>query len=157
MQGELWRSIAQFKSWPVGMIRMAYGREFYGQERAAAWSGAVQMFVAATVLGAGVRDLKDLFAGREPRDPADPKTWVAAIVQGGGGIYGDFVFGEFNRFRQNPSETSSARWPGRALRPWPIFGTASRMATTWRRPRSAPWSATRRLSTCSIPASPSTI
>jgi hypothetical protein len=53
-----------------------------------------------TPLGAnGARALKDLVNGREPRPADDPKTWVAAMLQGGAlGLYGDFLFGEANRF-----------------------------------------------------------
>jgi hypothetical protein len=32
---------------------------------------------------------------RQPRDPSNPKTWLAAFLQGGAaGIYGDFIFGD---------------------------------------------------------------
>lgn len=57
------------------------------------------MIVGATVLGYASLVIRDLIKGRNPRDPTDPKTWTAAFLQGGAGtIYGDFAFGEFNRF-----------------------------------------------------------
>jgi hypothetical protein len=41
---------------------------------------------------------KEVMKGREPR-PASAETFVAAALQGGGlGIYGDFLFGQANRF-----------------------------------------------------------
>jgi hypothetical protein len=48
--------------------------------------------------------LKDIAAGREPRDIGDnakdrAKFWAAAMQQGGGlGIFGDFIFSDVNRF-----------------------------------------------------------
>ena len=44
--------------------------------------------------------MKDALKGYwPPRDPTDPKVILAALQQGGAlGIYGDFLFGEVNRF-----------------------------------------------------------
>jgi hypothetical protein len=42
--------------------------------------------------------LKEVMKGREMR-PHSPETFLAAAMQGGGiGIYGDFLFGEANRY-----------------------------------------------------------
>jgi hypothetical protein len=63
-----------------------------------------------------------MLKGRAPRDPTDPKTWAKAMQQGGGaGIYGDFLFGEFNRFGQSPTETLAG----------PAIGTAADAARLW--------------------------
>lgn len=107
IEGEALRFIAQFKTWPAALVRMGLGREIYGgQSRPAALAGVLHMALAGTVLGYGAMTLKDLAKGRAPRDPASPKTWMAAMMQGGGlGILGDFLFGEYNRFGQNFSET----------------------------------------------------
>lgn len=106
-QGEFWRFMAQFKTWPTALIQQAIGREWYGgQTRLAAAGGIIQMALAATVLGYGIMTLKDLVKGRNPRDPLSPKTWAAAIMQGGGaGILGDFLFGEYSRFGQPVTDT----------------------------------------------------
>lgn len=106
-EGEALRFVAQFKTWPAALVRMALGREVYGgQSRPAAFAGVLHMAVMGTVLGYMAMSLKDLMKGREPRDPLSPKTWAAAMIQGGGaGILGDYLFGEYNRFGQNFSET----------------------------------------------------
>ena len=105
--GEALRFIAQFKQWPAAAIRQGLGREIYGgQGKLAAAAGIVHMAVGSTILGYLAMTLKDLTKGRTPRPPNDPKTWAAALMQGGGfGILGDFMFGEYNRFGQNPAET----------------------------------------------------
>ncbi|MGH6677887.1 MAG: hypothetical protein ACREDL_02855 [Bradyrhizobium sp.] len=105
--GELARFVAQFKTWPAALIHQAIGREIYGgQTRPAALAGTLQMALAATVLGGTILGLKDMIKGRNPRDPASPKTWGAAFTQGGGaGIMGDYLFGEYNRFGQNAAES----------------------------------------------------
>ena len=61
-----------------------------------------------TFMGYVAMSLKDIAKGRSPRDPMeDPlATAQAAMLQGGGlGIYGDFLFGETNRFGQSLSST----------------------------------------------------
>jgi hypothetical protein len=109
IEGELLRFFAQFKLWPAAMIRDSWGREIYGgQSRPAAIAGIVQMAAYGTVLGYAIMSLKDLAKGRNPRDPLSPKTWGAAMMQGGGmGIFGDFLFGEFDRFGHNFFETAA--------------------------------------------------
>jgi hypothetical protein len=60
--------------------------------------GLTYMVGIYTILGYGSMMVKDLLKGREPRDPLDYKTWMAAAAQSGGlGIYGDFLFGEVAR------------------------------------------------------------
>lgn len=105
--GEFARFVAQFKTWPTAMIQQAIGREIYGgQTRQAAIAGILQMSLAATILGGTIMTLKDLIKGKNPRDPTSPKTWAAALMQGGGaGIMGDFIFGEYSRFGQSVSDT----------------------------------------------------
>jgi hypothetical protein len=105
--GEFARFFWQFKSWPAALIRNALGREIYGgQSRLAAVSGIVQMAVVGAVLGYGIMTLKDLAKFRNPRDPTSLKTWAAALMQGGGlGLFGDFLFGEYDRYGRNFSES----------------------------------------------------
>jgi hypothetical protein len=80
-----------------------------------------------TVFGYGSMVAKDLIKGRTPRDPEDPKTWVAAMVQGGGfGIYGDFLFGEMrNRMGGGVLATAAG----------PTLGTIDDLADLWGRVR----------------------
>ena len=113
VEGEALRFVAQFKSWPVAMMRMGLGREIYGQERPAAVAGILHMALMGTLIGYGVMSLKDTIKFREPRDPASIATWGAAMAQGGGfGILGDFLFGEYSRFGRNLFETLAGPVPG---------------------------------------------
>lgn len=109
VSGEAARFIGQFKSFSISYLQKIIGREVYGRGsdslRQALKNGHGEMQGLATVIlwstvfGYGAMSVKDLLKGRNPRDPKDHKTWMAALTQGGGlGIYGDFLFGESNRF-----------------------------------------------------------
>lgn len=109
VEGEALRLIGQFKAFPLTVITKAWGRElatsgFWRTLGAAARGKAgiaqvAQMIVAMTALGYVAQSAKEMARGRSPRDPLSVATWAAAFTQGGGaGIYGDFLFGEFNRY-----------------------------------------------------------
>jgi hypothetical protein len=106
--GELLRFIGQFKSFPVALIQMTLGREIYGRgydtlgdymKRGKGDMVGLASFIAlSTAMGYAAMAVKDLLQGKNPRPVDDPRTWAAAMVQGGGlGIYGDFLFGKYNR------------------------------------------------------------
>lgn len=110
IDGELLRFIGQFKAFPIAVLQKAVGREVYGRGTDAdtlvkalrsgngEFLGLAQLIVWSTIFGYGAMSAKDLLKGRTPRPPDDPKTWLAAMAQGGAfGIYGDFLFGEANR------------------------------------------------------------
>jgi hypothetical protein len=117
--GELLRFVGQFKAFPVAVLQKSIGRELYGRGyKPSAYGagvgrelmqsmrsgngeklGVAQLMLWTTLFGYGAMSLKDIVKGREPRPADDPKTWVAAMLQGGAlGLYGDFLFGEANRF-----------------------------------------------------------
>lgn len=113
VEGEFLRFIGQFKSFTAAVTQKVAGREVYGRGAAPGSKlsealkngngellGLAQLILWTTAFGYASMAAKDLAKGRTPRDPRDPKTWMAAMVQGGGaGIYGDFLFGEVrNRF-----------------------------------------------------------
>lgn len=104
--GELRRFIAQFKSWP-----MALGRQTMQQERGtAAFGGAIggimQLGVGLTLFGYLRDTLADTFQGKQPRSPKDPRTWMHALASGGSmGIFGDYLFGQANRFGGGITDT----------------------------------------------------
>lgn len=121
--GEAMRYVAQFKSFPVVASDRLVGRALFGGEGATkgerfignlGHSGRLIAFLA--VAGYMTTVVKDAMKGRwPPRDPADPKTWTAALMQGGGaGIYGDFLFGEANRFGNSPLENVAGPVPAAA-------------------------------------------
>jgi predicted GNAT family acetyltransferase len=108
VSGEILRYITQFKSFSVAMTQMVLGREVYGRGYDSLGDylkngkgdmlGLATMVGLYTILGYGAMATKDLLKGRNPRDPLDYKTWMAALAQSGGlGIYGDFLFGEVAR------------------------------------------------------------
>ena len=103
--GEFLRTVTQFKSFSVAVISRALGREVMARGHGDV-AGIVHMIVATTVFGYAAMVAKDLAKGREPRDPSARETWLAAFLQGGGaGIYGDFIFGDFNRFGSDFTST----------------------------------------------------
>jgi hypothetical protein len=58
-----------------------------------------------TTLGFVAMELKQLAKGRTPR-PVTVETVMAAFMQGGGaGIYGDFLFADYNRFGRSALAT----------------------------------------------------
>jgi hypothetical protein len=137
VEGELLRHVAQFKSFSAAAIQKALGREIYGygsdnvlqalKNGNGEMVGLANLIVMTTVFGYGSMVAKDLIKGRTPRDPEDPKTWVAAMVQGGGfGIYGDFLFGEMrNRMGGGVLATAAG----------PTLGTIDDLADLWGRVR----------------------
>lgn len=127
-EGEAMRMIMQFKSFPVAVISRAWGREIYGgQGGYGKVAGLVHMMAAGTVFGYLALTAKDLAKGRSVRDPADPKVWAAAFVQGGGaGIYGDFIVGEYSRFGRTLLATAAG----------PTFSQVDAVADIWNRAKS---------------------
>ena len=134
--GELLRFIGQFKSFPVALIQMTLGREVYGRgydtlgdylKRGTGDMLGLASFVAlSTAMGYAAMSVKDLLRGKNPRPVDDPRTWAAAMVQGGGlGIYGDFLFGKFNRM----GGTLTGAMAG------PVAGLADTAADLWTRIR----------------------
>tara|TARA_Y100000401_G_scaffold117575_1_gene127301 strand:+ start:4413 stop:6929 length:2517 start_codon:yes stop_codon:yes gene_type:complete len=105
--GEAIRAFMQLKGFPITYITKGLSRQYYGKQ-AAGKSGAlgiVQMMVGTTIMGYLAMSMKDILKGREPREVfskdtyVNPTTLKAAFLQGGGaGIFGDFMFGEFNRY-----------------------------------------------------------
>lgn len=111
--GELLRFMMQFKSYTVAFTQKMIGRELIGNidpdvrglgvlSKAAtnsqAMIGMTQLVLMSTIFGYLSMSMKDILKGKEPRDPSDPRTALAAMQQGGGmGIMGDFLFGQQNR------------------------------------------------------------
>jgi hypothetical protein len=111
--GEAARLVAQFKSFPVAFTQRVLGRAVLGgrgrnaAERLLNQSGHIGHLVAGLlVAGYASMTLKDAVRGQTPRDPTKWRTIVAALAQSGGaGIYGDFLFGQANRFGNSALET----------------------------------------------------
>ena len=127
--GEAVRFATQFKSFPAAFSLRVIGRELYGRQGDGAMSTAVslaRLILMTALFGYGSMTVKDLLKGKTPRDPFKKATMIAAFVQGGGlGIYGDFLFGEYNRF----GNSLAASLAGRAA------GTLSDLANIYARVR----------------------
>lgn len=137
LAGELFRLIGQFKSFPVAMTQMILGREIYGRgyntlgdyvkNGRGDMLGMVTLMATYTALGYAAMSIKDLLKGKNPRPMNDTRTWMAAFIQGGGaGIYGDFLFGKFDRMGGTVTSTLAG----------PTFGNLDAAFDLWSRIRS---------------------
>ena len=111
MAGEAMRFIMQFKGFPLAFTERVVGRALFGN-RAGVTAGERAAHIGSliaglTLAGYAAMTVKDMLKGYwPPRDPSDPRTWLAAAQQGGAwGIYGDFLFSQTNRFGGGLTET----------------------------------------------------
>lgn len=143
--GESARFMLQFKSFSAAYLQKVVGRELYGRgyegdsvigalkHGNGELSGLANVILWTTLAGYASMTLKDLAKGRAPRDPTESpemaaKTFAASIVQGGGlGIYGDFLFGEANRFGGGALETAAG----------PVIGDAAQLLDLMKEARAA--------------------
>lgn len=104
--GVIARFAMQFKSFSIGFMRRILLDVVMDETKGIgerSWNLGKHI-AATTITGYIAMSLKDIFKGREPRklfddDGFNPKVVTAALLQGGGaGIFGDFIFGEYNRF-----------------------------------------------------------
>lgn len=105
LQGEIWRSIAMYKTFNIELLQNTVAHSLYDDKRgkASVVMGMAKYALGAIAMGYMSTVMKDLMKGRTPRDPDKVTTWAAAAMQGGAlPIMGDFLFGEFNRFGQSP-------------------------------------------------------
>lgn len=111
VEGEVTRSLMQFKSFPITMLTTHFMRMVHqnGLQNQIAYGSA--LVLSTTMMGALAMMGKDIAAGREPRMPGDDvnsqgKFWAAALTQGGGlGILGDLFFSDVNRFGGGPIQS----------------------------------------------------
>ena len=109
--GELMRSVAMYKSFPVTVILTHIMRGLNRPTRGSAGIYLANMFITMTVLGALAYQLKQVAKGKDPMtmDPDSEegrKFWMAAMAQGGGvGIFGDYLFSDVNRMGSSPAMT----------------------------------------------------
>jgi hypothetical protein len=99
--GEAFRFVGQFKAFPIAVVTKVLGREMAflkkgkNQDIGRGIRGMAALMITSGMFGYMSMSLKDLLKGKEPRDPNEPKTIMAAFLQGGGlGIYGDVLFKE---------------------------------------------------------------
>lgn len=103
-QGEIVRSLFQFKTFPIATLYL-HGARMLAQEGWSKAGYAAAFLGLTTVAGYFAMQGKEVLKGRDPR-PMEASTLFAAMQQGGGlGIYGDFLFSTRNRFNQSLSST----------------------------------------------------
>jgi hypothetical protein len=126
IDGELWRAVMQFKSFPIAMMSRHWGRLLdvpQGMDGAPAlanrYAYAGALMLSLTALGAIVFQTKQIVSGKDPVDMTTPKFWARAVGQGGGwGFAGDILLGDttddrspldsFGRLLLGPSFGSAA-------------------------------------------------
>lgn len=104
--GELLRSVFQFKGWPISFGQRVLGRAVYGQRNVVDGGLHLAHLIAGlTIAGYVSMTAKDYIRGYDRRKfvnddgSVNLKTFGAAFLQGGAaGVYGDFLFGQVNRF-----------------------------------------------------------
>lgn len=102
LDGELWRAVMQFKSFPIAMISRHWRRMLetpQGLDGAPmvanrlVYSGA--LLVSLTALGAISTQAGFLKDGKDPADMTTAKFWLKAFAKGGGlGFAGDILLGD---------------------------------------------------------------
>jgi hypothetical protein len=87
------REAMRFKSYAVGIVethinRMIFETRGFGEKL----GYSLGFGVGLTIMGAVAQAMKDIIAGKDPRDMTDWKNWASAAAQGGGlGIFGDLI------------------------------------------------------------------
>ena len=119
--GEAARFVMQFKGFPIAFSQRVLGRALFGGRGATKYERIMNnaphigaLIAGLTVAGYMAMTMKDAAKGYwPPRNPLDPKVLTAALTQGGAlGIYGDFLFGQANRFGSGALETFSGPFIG---------------------------------------------
>ena len=122
--GEALRALMQLKAFPITYVTKGMSEQYIAKQQAgkSGLFGLAQMMIGTTIMGYIAMTTKDILKGRSPsevyseEEGLNTQTFTRAFTQGGGaGIYGDFIFGEFNRFGRSPLETFAG----------PTFGTMS--------------------------------
>ncbi|MCB2001686.1 MAG: hypothetical protein KDH93_19125 [Rhodoferax sp.] len=128
-KGELWRSLLLFKSYPIAVMSRHWDRALHGDmSPASRLQYGASLAVGMTLFGALAIQLKELAAGRDPRDMTgqegdDParlaKFWSAAFSQGGGaGFLGDMLLSGIGRQGQSGASAALGGIAG------PVVGSA---------------------------------
>lgn len=115
--GEILRSMMLFKSFPMAVVdkHLRRLRNIPTAQGKAAYS--VAMLTSLQLFGAVALQLKDIAAGKDPRDMTSGKFWAAAAAQGGGlGIFGDLLYTGLG----GQTRGGQANWTSFA---GPVFGT----------------------------------
>ncbi len=108
--GEFMGHTAAFKSFPVTVIQTHWQRAFSQPTTMSRIQYIAALVAATTALGMVAVQAKRIASGKEPLPAEEPedmrKLFGAGFMQGGGaGIFGDFVFADYNRFGRSLATT----------------------------------------------------
>lgn len=116
--GEALRTLMLFKSFPLAVFDKHLRRIRSIPSTSGRIAYSVSMLTSLTLFGALALQLKDIFAGKDPRDMTTGKFWTAAFMQGGGfGIFGDMLYTGMG----GNARGGQANWTSMA---GPVYGTA---------------------------------
>ena len=109
--GEVMRSTAMYKMFPLMIMQTHLARALYGagESHRSQMGYTVDLFISSAIFGAAVIQAKQIAAGKDPipttgEDAA--KFWTAAMLQGGAlGVAGDFLFSDESRFGKTFTQT----------------------------------------------------
>ena len=111
--GELWRSVAMYKQFPITIVATHLYRGARGIDGLGKGKYLAELILSMTIMGAIAVQSKHISKGKFPQDMTDPKFWAQAFAQGGGaGIYGDFIQASESRFGKGITSTLAG----------PVFG-----------------------------------
>ena len=104
--GELTRSFAMYKNFGITLVNTHIMRGLAQPTGRGKGAYFADLMISTTLMGALAMQLKEMAKGRDPRPMDTAEFWGAAFMQGGGlGIYGDFMFGNVNRYGGGLAET----------------------------------------------------
>ena len=139
LPGEFWRTIMQFKSFPIAYMQrqiggkrwmraslqegMQTGMRGIGESVTRDIPGVIGASLSALSFGYLAMTAKDIAKGKMPRDPMKKETIFAALMQSGGaGIFGDFLFNKVDRFGNSFAGTVMGPLAGEAGRAITVAG-----------------------------------
>ncbi len=96
--GALVETMLQFKSFPLTVLTQQIIPGFKGTAGLNSMASVAHMIVGATILGYFAMQSKQLAKGKTLREMSGETVMAAFLQGGGGGIYGDFFFADYNRY-----------------------------------------------------------
>ena len=94
--GELLHSAMLFKSFAASMMMKHWARAATMPGAGSKFGYIAPLMVYGTIIAAVGNQIRNVLAGRDPENLADPRFWGAAVMRGGGlGFFGDFFYDEF--------------------------------------------------------------